>query len=248
MFARFTLYLLLVFFVSSCKKENATDCFKSNGVETTELRYPGTFTEIELNDKIELNVFYGAAFKVEVIAGKHIMKNISTKLTGNILKIENRNTCNVVRGYKRKVKINVTMPYVRRVQNNSVSKIEINEGFVQDTINIRAESSGDIHLSGTFGYIKSLSNSNGDIYISGQCNYLYAFTIGTNFLRAEDLVVREYAYIETVGIGDCHVNARQLKQLDYYIWSKGNIYYKGDPSLVTGVLDPAATGKIIKED
>lgn len=243
----FTYFLFLLFFIS-CKKENSKDCFKPNGKEVTEVRTPGSFTSIELNDKIELNISYGPETKVEVTSGKNIIKNIVTEVKDGILKIANNNKCNFVRGYKRKTTVNVTMPYIYSVLNNSVSKIEIKEGFEQDSVRIRAESSGDIHLNGKFYFINSHSNGNGDIYLEGSCTKLFVFTNGTNFLNAGNLDVSDYAYVITLGIGDCHVNAEHLNQLDYLIIGEGNVYYKGIPKSLTGSFDPAAKGKILQEN
>lgn len=244
----FFAYSFFLFAFLSCRKENALDCFKSNGPEVTEIRDLDPFTKIELNDKIELTVSYGPAFKVEVIAGKHIIKNISTKVEDGVLKIENRNTCNFVRGYKRENRVNVTMPYLRSLLNNSVAKVEIMDGFEQDSIKVRAESSGDIHLNGKFFYVLSHSNGNGDMYLKGNCEKLFVYAQGTNFIKAEDLIVNDYLFVEAVTQGDCYVNATQLKTLEYVLYSTGNIYYKGSPASINGTLDKGSTGKLIRED
>jgi len=241
-------YSLAVFLFGSCRKENAVDCFKPNGDVITETRYPGEFTKIEMNDKIEVTVFQGPGFKVEVQAGKNIIKNISTRVSDGLLKIENKNTCNFVRGYKKHIRVKVTLPELHSVLNNGVYSLIIDEDFKQDSINIRAESSGDIHLNGTYGSIKAHSNGNGDVYIKGKCNSLSVFINGTNFLRAEELTVNDYAYIETLSMGDCYFNATALKKFEYYIWGEGSIYYRGEPGTMSGVLDAACKGKVIKKD
>ena len=238
--------LILVFV--SCKKENAFDCFKSNGPEITEVRYPGSFNAVELNDKIEITVFKGTEYKVEVIAGKHIIKNISTKVVNGILKIENNNKCNFVRGYKRINKINITVPYVQKITNNGVGDVTFDEEFSQDSIIVDAESSGDIHINGKYNYIQTSSNGNGDVYISGSCNTLFVFTGGTNYLRAENLSVSDYVYIETLSQGDCYFNANHLKKFGYLIRGAGNIYYTGTPLIITGSNYNNGTGKVVKQD
>jgi hypothetical protein len=112
-----------IFFLMGCKKENSLDCFKSNGREVYEIRNLGSFTKIEVNEKIEVTVFKGTEFKIEVIAGKNIIKNIKTRIVNDTLKIENRNTCNFVRGYKKKVRVNVTLPYLHGLLMRVLPKI-----------------------------------------------------------------------------------------------------------------------------
>jgi hypothetical protein len=240
--------LCLVIVFASCKKENAFDCFKSNGPETTETRYPGSFTAIELNDKIEVTVFKGAEYKVEVIAGRHIIKNISAQITDGILKIVNNNKCNFVRGYKRVIKINITVPYLYKITNNSVEDVIFDPEFSQDSIIVDAESSGDIHINGKYNYIQTSSNGNGDVYISGSCSTLFVFTNGTNYLWADGLSVSDYAYIETLSKGDCYFNASDLKKFGYSIQGDGNIYYEGNPGVISGTADNTGKGKVIKQD
>ena len=248
MIKRVLIYSFLIFLFSSCKKENEFDCFKSNGQETSEIRYLDVFTKVEMNDEIEVSITQGAEFKIEVIAGKHIIKNISTKVEERVLKIKNNNKCNFVRGYKKQVKVNIVLPFLYSVLNNGVGHLTIDGNFAQDSIRVRAESSGDIHLSGTYSYIQALSNGNGDMYISGRCAGLDVYMKGTNFLKAEDLFVTDYISILTQSIGDCFINAQNLKKLEYTIYEEGNIYYTGEPLSIIGTLDPDSKGKVIKED
>lgn len=233
---------------TSCRKESALDCFKSNGKEISEIRYPGFFSEIKVNDKIEVTVFKGTEYKVEVIAGKHILKNISTGITDNVLIIENRNKCNFVRGYKKQIKVNITVPRVEKVTNNGVAPLRFHENYSQDTLQVRAESSGDIYINGTYNEIRTSSHGNGDIHIHGTSNRLYAYTYGINYLYAEELLISDYAFIETVSIGDCYLNGRRLKQLNYRIWRDGNIYYNGNPLIVEGATGENTNGKLIQKD
>ena len=199
-------------------------------------------------DKIEVTVFRGSSFQVEVIAGKNIIKNIATTIQNDTLRIENKNKCNFVRGYKHQVKINITLPHLYVAVNNGVAKLTIDNAFTQDSVRVRAESSGDIFLNGTYNFIYAHSNGNGDININGTANELKVYINGTNYFNAQNLIVKDKIYIETLSLGDAHLNAEQLKKLDYIIYNTGNIYYRGTPNEVTGTLDKKSQGKLIKQD
>jgi len=164
-----------------------------------------------------------------------------------VLTIENNNKCNFVRGYKRNITVNVTLPYLVRIENHGVGTTKFGENFSQDTIQVRAENSGDIHLSGTFNQVKTSSHGNGDIYLSGNCNTLFIYTYGTNVLYGENFVVNNYLFIETISIGDCFVNAPNGGTFDYNIWRNGNIYYKGNPTQINNT-NGDGKGKLIKQD
>ena len=108
-------YLFLFLLSTSCEKGHSADCFKSNGSDITETRYPGDFKNIEVSAQMDVYIYQGNEYKVEVTAGKHIIENIKTTVTNNLLSIENTSVCNFVRGYKRKVKINITVPFVSKI-------------------------------------------------------------------------------------------------------------------------------------
>lgn len=243
-----TIAYLLLFLIagSSCKKENALDCFKSNGSETTEVRYPGTFSTIQVADKIEINISQGNDYKVEIKAGKNLLHNISTSVSGGTLHIANNNTCNFVRGYKKTITINVTLPYLEYVKNDGVGTIRIND-LQQDTLLVRTESSGDIYISGVYNEIRTSAHGNGDMYISGSANSFYIYSKGTNFVHAEDLIVSGYMFVHTLTLGDCFVNGTQLQELAYNIGSTGNIYYTGNPPVINDVSEVKSKGEIIGE-
>jgi len=241
------LFLIVVF--GSCKKENRTDCFKGNGDDVTEERDLGSFKIIKVYDKINLNIIKGQTqeFKVEVVAGKHVIKNITTKIADNVLSIDNVNKCNFVRGYKRQVTVNVTLPYIVKVENQGVGTVVFAEGYSQDTLLVLAESSGDIHINGNYNEIRTSSHGNGDIYLSGTCNSLYVYMNGINFFRGANMPVTNYIFVETLSIGDCYINATQAQKLDYHIWDAGNIYYTGNPPVINDVSDGTQKGKLIQQ-
>lgn len=241
-------YLILVLFFVGCKKENALDCFKSTGAEVTETRDLGPFSYIKLYDNIDLNIIKGTEYKVDVVAGKHIIKNIKTTVTGDVLSIDNNNKCNFVRGYKRKVTINVTLPYIIKVESNGVGTIRFDQYYQQDTIQLRAENSGDIYLNGTFNEIKASSHGNGDIYLNGTCDRLYGYMNGTNMLQAENLIINSYVFLETLSIADCFISAPVNGPLECNIWRSGNIYYKGNPSVINNFSNGEAKGQLIKKN
>lgn len=190
----------------------------------------------------------GTGFKVEVSAGKHIINKIFTGVENGVLKIENRNKCNVVRGYKKHITVKVSVPHLKVFKHNSVSEVRFDENFVQDSIFLNILSSGNLYLNGSFDVITTESNGNGDLYLSGSTKYLNSYTRGTNFIHAENLNISEYAEITTVSIGDVNLKGSGLKKLKYYIGKSGNIYYSGHISEISGSSDNSATGQIINKD
>ncbi len=242
------LYALCFFvsFFASCKKENALDCFTSTGKTVSEIRNTGTFSRIILNNKINLTVFKGSEFKVELIAGQHILKNISTKVTNDVLSIDDNNTCNFVRGYKHEINVKITVPHVNLITNAGVGTLKLSENFQQDTIVVRNESSGDSYVFGKFNQIRTSTHGNGDMFVNGETNDLYVYSNGTNFVRTEHLKVRNYVFVESLTIGDCYLNVEGTKLFEYNIRSSGNIYYTGQSQSQINIGVGTKGGKAIK--
>lgn len=240
--------MLVIFFFVSCKKENRYDCFKPNGDETTETRYEGEFDSIEVYDKFEVLISKGTEYKVEVTCGEHVMANIGTEVKNRCLRIENNNKCNFVRGYKRKMKVHITTPALQKLTNNGVGSVSFDNNFSEDTLSIRAENSGDTYVNGTFIVLNTSSHGNGDIYLNGSSNTLNIYSKGTNYTRAENFSVSDYLFISSYSMGDAQFNLNGLNQFDYYIWSDGNIYYKGSAKVMRNLSDGSAKGRAIRED
>lgn len=241
---RLTILVVLIAF-AGCTKDNAFDCFKSNGKVITQIRTVDSFNTIKVYDKIDLNVVQGAELRVEVNAGEHLMNEIKTKTEDGVLIIKNNNKCNFVRGYKKHITVTVTVPHVWKIDNEGVGTLNFSGN--EDSLFVRAENSGDIHLSGAFKKLQTSSHGNGDIYLNGIADVLYIYMFGTNFLHGENLEVNNYLFVETISIGDAYVNAPPAGDFDCNIWRSGNIYYKGSPAVITNYSDGTAKGKLIKE-
>jgi hypothetical protein len=70
---------------------------------------------------------------------------------------------------------------------------------------------------------------------------------GTNFVWGVNLRINYYSFIETLSIGDCHIDGTFLARLDYNLWRSGNIYYRGTPLEIRNFSDGTAKGQLIKE-
>ena len=239
-------YILILLAFSTCKKENALDCFKGNGREISETRPLQPFDQVLVTDKFEVHVFQSQEFKVEVICGKNIIRNIETVVNDGVLTLSNHNKCNFVRGYKRQIRIHVFLPRIKLLVNDHVGVVTIDENYSQDSISVRVASSGDLHLNGTYRAVKTSSNSNGDMYLSGKTDKLWVFTTGVNYVQAKNMRVKDYMFIHTVTMGDCFVNADGTRQFDYNIQKSGNIYYTGEPQAIGNFSEPGSTGKLLK--
>ncbi|MEI6021083.1 MAG: DUF2807 domain-containing protein [Bacteroidota bacterium] len=237
---------LSVIIFCSCNKDSAPDCFKSNGREANEIRDIKGFNAVEVNNNVQVYIYQGNAYKIEVIGPKNLLKKVEIALRDTVLSISNKNECAFVRGYKRKIQVFVTMPKLKYAKNNSVANMEISPLFKQDTISVRNENSGDIILNGSYSQIYVSSHGNGDVRLKGDCNELLIYTNGLNYIYGQNMLVHNYAYVATLSLGDVYINGSQLKQLDYHIHNAGNIYCTGTPITFNNTFENFGKGKLIK--
>src|SRR5204862_3278522 len=78
----------------SCKKENLFDCFKSTGDVMTERRSISAFTDVEINNNVNVIFVQDSLTYVEANAGENLLPLIVTEIRNGKLYIENHNTCN----------------------------------------------------------------------------------------------------------------------------------------------------------
>jgi hypothetical protein len=233
----------------ACKKENRLDCFTPNGEDTSETRTLSSFDSVEVFDKIDLVVHPGLSHSVVVTGGKKILHNIKTDVRGGRLFIDNRNTCNFVRGYKRHIKVDVYMPYLKFLKNSGVGPATISGDRVQDTLVVRAENSGDIIVDGTYTELRTSTHGNGDVYLHGSSKRLFVYTYGTNYVHGEKITIKEYAFIHSLTLGDCIINADSLNELECNIEGPGNIYYTGHPAVFNDFSDKDQySGRVYPKD
>lgn len=104
---------LLVFTVS-CEKF-WDQCAHSTGPQETEIRYPGSFRNLEVRDNLDVRWFDSDSIFIRITAGKNLLTNISGKVSDQTLVLKNENRCNWARRYDRPVvEVYSPSPYVIR--------------------------------------------------------------------------------------------------------------------------------------
>lgn len=227
----------------SCKKENAFDCFKPSGKISSETRGVSPFHTIIIQDKIDVYLKQDN-FYAEVKAGKNIISNIITEVKNETLYISNKNKCNFIRDPKKKIEVYIHLPKLRYLKHIGSGNISSINTFVQDTMLIRIESPGDVHLQVQTNYFGGSTHGNGDLYISGQTNYFYYNYNGTNFIYANNLNINNYVYLETHSVGNAYINLNNIG-MDAVLYSTGNIYYSGNPNYLN--YKSKSKGTVIKK-
>ncbi|MCG3164503.1 MAG: hypothetical protein POELPBGB_00257 [Bacteroidia bacterium] len=229
-------------FISSCKKENMGDCFKSTGDIAVEYRTVAAFDTIQSHDNISVYLTTDTFFEIKVEAGENLIPLIKTEVKNNKLIIKNDNTCNWVRSFTTPVNVHVTMPSPGGLINEATSAITSVNAIKDRTLLIKMTSSGDVDLKLDIPHLLgNLSACEGNLNLSGNCELFEVFFIGSSIIEASNLSVKK-AYIQTSGTGDFHLNVSQ--EIGAKIDWVGNVYYTGNA--VEAYANYTSSGRIIK--
>lgn len=227
----------------SCNKENAPDCFQSAGSYTTVKRDLETFTSIELNDYIQVELYDTNAYFVEITAPRNLIPDIHTDVKMNQLKVENKNTCNFVRSFKNKITVRIYSPDFADIQNRGTGDItSIN------TLNCTYFKLENRHASGTIKLdlqtdttLIATHTGVSDCILRGNSGKTSLFNQGLGIIDARALVSNE-CYVNNSSINDVYVHSNGYMYSAVYF--SGNIYYAGQPTLID--FDRRGTGSLIK--
>ncbi len=157
----------------ACKKDNNFHCTISAGKIITEERTSQYFHTIIIKDKIDVYLKQDSKFSISIKAGKNLMKNIITEIKNETLYVSNSNKCNFMIDPKKKIEAHIHLPQIKYLKHIGSGNVYTLNTFIQDSIIIRMETPGDIHMQVQTSYFGGSTHGNGDLYISGQTNYFY---------------------------------------------------------------------------
>jgi len=232
----------LMLSVLSCNKENAPDCFQSAGAYATTERKLAEFFAIELNDYIQYELCDTTFYGVVITAPRNLIPDIETEVNSGKLTIHNRNTCNFVRSFKKKITIRICAPSFSDVQNFSTGDISSVNALRSSKFHIESWDAAGVHRLEVYADTISIGIHTGvcDAVIRGKARDIALFNQGLGTLDAR-AVNASRAFVNNSSLNDVIVNSTEY--LFTAIMSSGNVYYSGSPSSID--TDIQGQGRLI---
>lgn len=229
--------------LSSCEKDHMFDFLKSTGKDVIINRpIPEKFVEVLLEDNIDLVLVQSDTYEIKLEGGENLLPGIDTEIADSVLTIRNNNKFNWVRSYDRKITAYVTAPHFLRIGYKGTGTMTNNDTIREDSIFITSYAgSWYINLCIKTGLSHlALNTGSADFNISGisGSNFIFAGSYGP--FHCLDLHTIN-TYMSKQGTNDCYINVKN--HLEYEIKGLGNIYYKGSPPQISGVI--TGGGKLI---
>ncbi|PHR11691.1 MAG: hypothetical protein COA40_10200 [Aequorivita sp.] len=245
-------FILVLISISGCDNDFTPDCFQASGdIIQQEIKF-SSFNKIIVFDRVQLIISQGDTQKVVLETGENLYNEIKIRVEDNILKIKDRNACNLVRNFG-VTKVYVTSPDIIEIRNSSGSTVESRGVLAFEDLNLVSDDQlleDEFHVDGDFkldsldvGIIRINSNGLSTFYLKGKARQA--------FFRLNDSDTRiEAGELEVQFVNLFHRSTNKMivnpqQSIKGKIVSLGNVIAKNRPPIVE--VEELYTGKLIFE-
>lgn len=196
-----------LFIITGCSSD---DDVRGSGNLTSEIRELSSFSAIDNEGVIDLVILVGEAQSVEIIGDDNVLRYVETRVEDNELKIrleDGRNYNNI------DLEAIISLPSLRRLRNEGVSQVQINNVNSGSSFEVENEGSGNIRISGVATRFELENQGSGDIM---------AFGLSTQTSK-----------VDLEGSGDVELSCSDLLEVE--IEGSGNVYYRGSPEIISEI-------------
>ncbi|MCB9246627.1 MAG: DUF2807 domain-containing protein [Flavobacteriales bacterium] len=224
---RHILFLGCLILLWGCKKEQLDDCFTSTGPESSEVRELPQFNKLKLYDKYEvvLRQDTQSSPSVRISGGKHLLPGIIPVVENGILEFKNENTCNFVRSFKNRIKLEITLQNLDELILSAAPLVSNLDTLRLQKLDIWHSALSDIELNLIVEervFVQAINSSR--TVLHGMAGKLEGSIEEVADLDARDLMCKEVLMDSHTPL-DCYINASEI--IFVKIYNRGNIFYKG---------------------
>jgi len=223
--------LLIVFFHTVVEAQWGV---KGNGDIQKETRNVSTFSEISIEDGLDMHIRMGSRQEVVIEADENLMEHIKTEVRGNKL-----------RAYVDKsiwksnaMIIYVTVTSLEALYASGGSDVYSKGVITAKELDIKASGGSDLYLELEVGRLTCDASGGSDTELKGQAIEVRLTCSGGSDFDGEELDVEE-AEVRTSGGSDSYI--RVNKELDIEASGASDVYLYGNPKIVnkrvTGASD-----------
>ena len=252
------LFFLVSLMASSCSK---TENLFTNGEPITEHRpLDHRFDAIKMFNNVNVKLVHDNHPRLELTCPKNLIDKVTTELEGDTLVIKNENDFNWLRSFDYSIDLTVYYDSLRQINFASVGDLSCTDSIngigeltvdstngMIDTIWTRAftlkidEGCGNIDLATKSNVVKTIfANGTSHVTLRGQAEYTEIIMRSYGVVHAENLY-SNFVRVQSHSTNDAYVWART--KLTAWLYSIGNVYYKGHPWVVQECTND---GRVIK--
>lgn len=232
-------FALSFFILNACQK----GCLTSTGKDMVSERASENFSHIQIYDNIDVVITQSNENRIQVKAGENIIDHIETSIENGVLIIRNNAKCNWMRSYTKKIEVKIAVKQLYEIEMRGIGEISSSNAIRSDSLMLNvwdAAGKADLTIETKKSTIRYHIGT-ADIIYRGKTRLSYISSNSYGPVDARDLE-SEQTYISTIGSNNNYVWATEI--LEATVGSIGNIYYKGDPTILKTIYN--GNGKIEK--
>ena len=252
------LFFLVSLMAASCSK---MDQLFNNGEPVTERREVAhRFSAISMYNNVNVKLVQSTYPHLELTCPKNLIEKVTTEIEGDTLVIKNENEYNWLRSFDYSIDLTVYYDSLRQINFASVGDLLCTDsiiGIAEQTID---STGGIIDTITIHNFNLNINEGCGDIDLTFNCNVVKNnFGNGTSKVtfrgKAEytEIIMRSYGVVHAENLNSNFVRVQSHSTNDAYVWARskltvwlysiGNVYYKGNPWVVK---ECTSDGQVIK--
>jgi hypothetical protein len=224
---KFILVALTALFLSSCNHTVNWNSIEGSGNVTTEKRnVQGNFTNVEVNNGIDLIIEQSEITEIIVEADDNLQEHITTTIENGTLII----SCdkNLLLDLTAK-KVTVKMPVIEALEATSSSTITTTNTITGENIRIHSSSGATVEVNIEAEIIICDSSSGSDITINGKALQLKTTASSGSDIKATNLLANDVTAQVSSGAS---ISVHAIVNLDAKASSGGDITYAIEPKTI----------------
>jgi hypothetical protein len=238
------LFILITFFsLLSCKKGHWCDCIETAGNLTSDSISFENFDTIAIEDVFTIYLTQDSVNYAIIETGENIIENVTFNNENRTLTIDNQHQCLWTKPKKNDIILHLHYKYIEKIIVNETSQLICVNEIMSDEIGIIFKcriAEAKIKLNSNIFYFWNLNG--GVLELEGNVDVLKIWNFALCTVKAEMLKSKN-VIIENHSLCNCYVNAQEI--LEGGIFNKGNIYYRGNPSVININIEEDS-GSLIK--
>jgi len=232
------LYSLILLLLLACDTEDGFDCLQTDGDIITSTLNLSSFTRIQFEDDIRVELRQGETQEVILETGENLISDLNIFVNDGTLIAQNENGCNIFREFGVTV-LHITAPNITDIRN--ASAFEIRSVGTLNYPNLRLESTvrpnlddpnkvGDFFLDIASEDLRIIANGMSRFFISGTST-----TVNVNFsdefplLEAENLLIQELTFRQ---VSSAHMRVNPQQSIIGEIRGVGDVIAVNQPPVV----------------
>lgn len=224
--------ITLVIFLS-CKKAEDRPCLKFVGEESTKTIHLNKTDSLYLFDNIEYTLIPDTENFVELKGGENLLNHIELLNYSKKLEVRNKNTCNFMRSYKKKIKALIHVKEINYIHFEGTEVLSNQDTLKSGELRlVIRDGAGPVDLTIKNGYTSAaVTHGWGDFTLRGTTYSAFLNCNTNSFCNTVNLIVDTELNVYSNTGGNMTVNA-EGSNLFATLNRDGDILYKGDPSSI----------------